>query len=197
MIKITGSKTRRILEELQHRTRTAKEIFEAIYPLDSDTFKITKRMLGYMTPPRKLTHKELRRLEQKRFYSLLAKLRSEGLVKKRGAGLHAKLRTTARGLQKLLRKNEKQKRHDDLPNKIYLKKKIRDKLIIIFDIPESRKHCRDWIRYQLKLLGFIMLQKSVFIGAYQLPADFLHDLRESNMLKYIHVFKITQSGSLD
>jgi len=196
MIKISDQKTRRILEELQHNARTAKEIFEAMFPHNPDTFKVTKRLLGYMTPPRKLTYKELKRLEQQRFYSLLAKLRKERLVEKRQSGLNTLLQLTASGLQKLLRKPIQVKRHIDLPHTKYKKKKVNAQTIIIFDIPETLKHYRNWIRRQLQLLGFTMLQKSVFIGTYQIPADLIHDLRESNTLRYIHIFKVTKTGSI-
>jgi hypothetical protein len=190
------NKTRRILEKLQHNTRTAKEIFEAVFPRDPDTFKVTKRLLGYITPPKKLTLYELKRLEQKRFYTLLSKLRQEGLVKKRGVGKSAVWQSTAHGLQKLLRQPTQSKRHADLPQKIYPKKKIRDNILIIFDIPENLKHYRDWIRYQLRLLGFVMLQKSVWIGTYQIPVDFIYDLRECNVLRYIHIFRVIKTGSI-
>lgn len=193
-MKISKSKTRRILEELQHNTCTAKEMFEAMFP--PDTFKVTKRLLGYMTPPKKLTYRELKRLEQKRFYSLLAKLRVEGFIRKRGIGLAAAWHLTAHGLQKLLRQPAQQGRHPEIPRNIYQKKKISDKIIIIFDIPESLKHYRNWIRHQLRSLGFDMLQKSVWVGTYQIPADFIHDLRECNVLRYIHIFKVTNPGSI-
>ena len=192
---LSKNKTRRILEELRHNVRSAKEIFKAIFPHDPDTFKVTKRLLGYMTPPRKLTYDELRRLEEKRFYTLLSKLRKEGFIKKQGVALGAAWQLTATGFKKIIN-SAKQKKRAELPRRIYQKKKIRNHTLVIFDIPESLKHYRDWMRHQLRLLGFTMLQKSVWIGTYQIPADFVHDLRECNILRCVHIFKITKFGSM-
>lgn len=196
MIFSYSNKTKRILDELRHRTRTAGEIFEAIFPYDPDTYKVTKRLLGYMTPPRKLSYFELRRLEEKRFYTLLAKLRKEGIIKKQGIGVRAICNLTNNGLKKLLNYAE-QKHFINLPKRKYAVKKIADRTLVIFDIPESLKYYRNWIRHQLIAIGFSMLQKSVWIGDYQIPSDFIYDLKELNLLQYIHIFVVAKSGSLD
>lgn len=196
MIFSHSNKTKRILGELRHKARTAGEIFEIIFMHDPDTFKVTKRLLGYMTPPRKPDHYALRRSEEKNFYALLSKLRKEGIIKKQGIGMDAICNLTDNGFKKLLNYAE-QSRSFVLPKRKYAAKKINSQTLIIFDIPESLKHCRNWIRYQLVALGFSMLQKSVWIGAYQIPSDLIHDLRESNLLQYIHIFKVTESGSID
>ncbi|OGY64207.1 MAG: hypothetical protein A3I89_02295 [Candidatus Harrisonbacteria bacterium RIFCSPLOWO2_02_FULL_41_11] len=190
-----NNKTRRILEELRHHARAAKEIFEEIFPHNPDTFKVTKRLLGYMTPPRKPNFHELKRIEENKFYALLSKLRTQGIVKKRGVGARALFNLTNNGLKKLIRYAE-QKERINIPKKIYNKKKTKDDILIIFDIPEVFKQYRNWIRYQLSLFGFEMLQKSVWIGNYEIPADFIHDLREYNMLQYIHIFKVIKKRSI-
>ena len=149
-----------------------------------------------MTPPKKLNHFELRRLEEKRFYTLLAKLRKEGIIKKQGIGAGALCNLTGNGVKKLLNYAE-QKHFLNLPKREYVAKKIASQTLIIFDIPENIKHYRDWIRYQLVAMGFSMLQKSVWIGDYQIPSDFIHDLRELNLLRHIHILKVIKSGSVD
>jgi len=196
MIFSYNNKTKRILDELRHRARTAGEVFEAIFPRDPDTFKTTKRLLGYMTPPKKFNYFELRRLEEKHFYTLLAKLRKEGIIKKQGMGMSAVCNLTGNGLKKLLNYAES-KQSFNLPRRNYIAKKIDGQILVVFDIPENLKRYRNWIRHQLVIIGFSMLQKSVWIGAYQIPSDFIHDLRELNLLQYIHIFKVTKSGSLD
>jgi len=194
MIFSHSNKTRRILDELRHRALTAGEIFETIFPHDPDKFKVTKRLLGY-APPKKLDHYALRRLEEKRFYTLLAKLRKEGMIKKQGIGVGAICNLTGNGLKKLFNYAE-QKQSSNLPKRKYVAKKITSQTLVIFDIPESFKHYRDWIRYQLVAFGFSMLQKSVWIGAYEIPSDFIHDLRELNLLQHVHVLKVIKSGSI-
>jgi DNA-binding transcriptional regulator PaaX len=135
-------------------------------------------------------------MEEKRFYTLLAKLRKEGIIKKQGIGASAVCNLTNNGLEKLL--NYAEQTHSlNLPIKKYVSKKINTQTLVTFDIPENLKQYRNWIRYQLVALGFSMLQKSVWVGTYQIPPDFLHDLRELNLLQYIHIFKVTKSGSID
>lgn len=192
---LRDNKTKRILDELKHNTRTAREIFEELFPYNPDTYKFSKRLLGYMARPKKMGFEELKRLEQKRFYTLLSKLRREGVVKKRKIGARVLWGLTKNGFKKLT-DYTKQKQYVDMPKRAYVKEKVLDQTLIIFDIPESLKHYRNWIRYHISLLGFIMLQKSVWVGTYQIPADFIHDLRESNLLRYVHFFKITKTGSI-
>lgn len=46
-----------------------------------------------------------------------------------------------------------------------------DTYIVIFDIPEKKRKVRDWIRGQLSLWDYTMLQKSVWIGKGEFPAS--------------------------
>ncbi|MEK7462872.1 MAG: hypothetical protein AAB621_00710, partial [Patescibacteria group bacterium] len=159
MIFSYSNKTRRILDELQHKARTAGEIFEVIIQHDPDTFKSTKRLLGYM-PPKKLDQDALKRLEQKHFYALLSKLRKEGMIKKQGTGAGAMCNLTGNGQKKLIDYSE-QKQFSNLPKRKYVAEKSLVQTLVVFDIPESLRQYRDWIRYQLVGFGFSMLQKSV------------------------------------
>ncbi|PIP68910.1 CRISPR-associated endonuclease Cas2 [Candidatus Nomurabacteria bacterium CG_4_9_14_0_2_um_filter_32_10] len=51
-------------------------------------------------------------------------------------------------------------------------------LIIIYDIPENLKKERDWFRRHLIKFGYIMIQRSVWVGPSPLPKDFLDYLKE-------------------
>lgn len=68
--------------------------------------------------------------------------------------------------------------------------------IFIFDIPELHKDDRDWIRAELISSGFIMLQKSVWIGKRPLSEHFLRALSDRGLFEYIHIFEIKESGTL-
>ncbi|OGY64402.1 MAG: hypothetical protein A3I89_03145 [Candidatus Harrisonbacteria bacterium RIFCSPLOWO2_02_FULL_41_11] len=188
-----GDKTKRILNLLRHKARTAKEIINTLSPFSPDTYKVTKRLLGHMDAP-KFNYQKWKREEEKRFYMLLAKLRKDDIVKKQSLDVKTVWKLTAKGLKKLL--NYEHQQPSKLPKKVYERKEISIQMLFIFDIPEQLKHYRSWLRHQLKSLGFAMLQKSVWIGNYAVPADFIHDLRELNILKYIHIFKISKSGSM-
>lgn len=44
--------------------------------------------------------------------------------------------------------------------------------LIIFDIPERRRSRRDFLRQELRALGFHQLQKSAWVSPYSLPPEF-------------------------
>jgi DNA-binding PadR family transcriptional regulator len=194
MYKSYGDKTKRILQELRHHTRTTREIIEALVLTDPDTFKVTKRLLGYTTKP-KFDYKYWKRQEEKRFYTLLAKLRKEGLVEKRKLYNKIIWHNTAKGIKKLLN-YKNQNLNKKLPHKKYKKIESKHTILIIFDIPEKWRSQRAWLRRQLANLEFNKLQQSVWIGTHIIPADFIYDLKEINLLKYIHIFKVTKTGSI-
>ncbi|MEK7508225.1 MAG: CRISPR-associated endonuclease Cas2 [Patescibacteria group bacterium] len=61
-------------------------------------------------------------------------------------------------------------------------------LIIVFDIPESKRKMRDWLRIELISFGFEMLQKSVWFGPGPLPEKFIRTLGEWNITPYVKFF---------
>ena len=73
------------------------------------------------------------------------------------------------------------------------KKNESKNLLLIYDIPHSRKKERDWFRRQLKNFGFIMIQKSVWVGPSPLPADFLAYLKMIGLQKEFKTFKLAKS----
>ncbi|MCX8015960.1 MAG: helix-turn-helix transcriptional regulator [Patescibacteria group bacterium] len=69
--------------------------------------------------------------------------------------------------------------------------------IIIFDIPEKERFKRNWLRAILTYLDFKMLQKSVWIGTNKIPERFIYDLKKFNVLPYVHIFEVSQSGTIE
>lgn len=65
--------------------------------------------------------------------------------------------------------------------------------LVIFDIPESKKSLREWLRQELLLMQFRALQKSAYIGRYPLPEDFYQELIKNEIFENIHIFTIDQS----
>ncbi len=63
-------------------------------------------------------------------------------------------------------------------------------LLIIYDIPENKKSERDWFRRQLKNLGFIMIQRSVWVGPSPLPKEFLEYVKEIKIGDNFKTFKL-------
>jgi DNA-binding transcriptional regulator PaaX len=73
---------------------------------------------------------------------------------------------------------------------IYSKPEGTSKIIIIFDIPEKSRKTRDWLRNQIKLWGFTMIQKSVWLGVGPLPKDFQERIKMLGIKDYIKVFNV-------
>jgi len=76
-----------------------------------------------------------------------------------------------------------------------------DKLwrIVIFDIPEKKKRARDALRRKLKELGFLELQKSVFIFPYECKdeIEFIVEVFEiRRYVRYLVVKEITNEEEL-
>lgn len=65
-------------------------------------------------------------------------------------------------------------------------------LLVIFDIPENQKTERDWFRLQLKRLGFVMIQRSVWAGPSPLPKDFLAYIKEIGIKDTFKTFKLSK-----
>ena len=131
--------------------------------------------------------------DRHKFYNLLFYLRKQGFVK-REERLNKKPSwvLTRAGIVKLNKLKEKRsglKFTEKRDKKDFLK-------IIVFDIPEKEKLKRAWLRSQLTILDFKMLQKSVWIGNSKLPEEFLKDLDDLGISRYIHIFGITKSGTL-
>jgi CRISPR-associated endonuclease Cas2 len=69
-------------------------------------------------------------------------------------------------------------------------------LLLMFDIPENRKGEREWFRYHLRIFGFEMVQRSVWVGPSNLPKEFLEYIKERKLNKCVLVFKLAE-GFLD
>lgn len=66
--------------------------------------------------------------------------------------------------------------------------------IISFDIPERDRTIRNWLRNQIKIFDYKMLQQSLWVGPGPLPDKFLERLRELNIRKKVKIFTITKKN---
>jgi DNA-binding transcriptional regulator PaaX len=66
-------------------------------------------------------------------------------------------------------------------------------LLLMFDIPTSRKPEREWLRWHLKKFGYIMVQKSAWVGPSPLPKEFKDYIKEIKLEKCIKTFKLEKS----
>ncbi len=70
-----------------------------------------------------------------------------------------------------------------------------DNTIIAFDIPEKNRIVRRWLRNQIKIFGYKMLQQSLWIGPGPLPSSFTKRLEDLKIRKNIKTFKITRKNN--
>ena len=65
-------------------------------------------------------------------------------------------------------------------------------LLLIYDIPESRKKERDWFRRQLKNFDYIMIQRSIWVGPSPLPKEFLNYVKSIGLQDHLKTFKLAK-----
>lgn len=64
------------------------------------------------------------------------------------------------------------------------------KVMVLFDVPEKKRKMRNWLRSQLKLWDFEILQQSVWMGKGLLPKEFTKRLRLMNIYDGVKIFRI-------
>lgn len=64
--------------------------------------------------------------------------------------------------------------------------------IVMFDIPERLKKVRDTLRYQLKRLGFLELQHSVFVLPFRCTEELEYIIEFYNIRKYVRLVEANQ-----
>lgn len=69
-------------------------------------------------------------------------------------------------------------------------KKDTHNTIVSFDIPERDRKVRNWLRNQLKIFDYEMLQQSLWIGPGPLPRTFFQRLVIFNIRNKVKTFKI-------
>ncbi len=65
-------------------------------------------------------------------------------------------------------------------------------LIVMYDVPHEMKKERDWFRRHLIKFGYVMIQKSVWVGPSPLPKHFLEYLKEIKIGDKFKTFKISK-----
>ena len=184
------SKTAKILNILGEGFMTATDIITAI--LESGYGASYSRLnKNYLKLQSRRLDEKLAALERQRFYNIISKLKREGLISGK-----ENLRRTKLGTEKLL-KLRSLKTEVAIKVKKYKPEEDDTTKIVIFDIPEKERRKRRWLRASLLQLGFVILQKSVWIGKVKIPEEFMEDLRFMKLDRYIHVFSGEKLGTID
>lgn len=125
------------------------------------------------------------------FSSILNRLKRERLVVCMGPKKKSKWRITKKGLHRLKEiKSERPKIVHVLPPTDDVTR------LVTFDVPETEKGNRLWLRKELLACGFESLQKSVYIGNHPLPESFIRLVDARSMSKYIHIVSLTTRGTI-
>ncbi|MSU45238.1 MAG: CRISPR-associated endonuclease Cas2 [Candidatus Zambryskibacteria bacterium] len=62
--------------------------------------------------------------------------------------------------------------------------------IVMFDVPEKLKKVRETLRYQLKRLGFLELQRSVFIFPFECSKELEYVIEFYNIKKFVRFAEV-------
>lgn len=194
---LKGELIPKILEILQSQVESTSNLIDIAFSAGpGEVYRKTRRLMKY-GPKRLKTDWASEYRQQQNFYSILNKLKNQGLIEKK-IDKNKKgtiWGITKRGLEKLNLINKER----NLPKKkIDYKKESDDKLkIVIFDIPEKERDKRAWLRAVLASLDFSMIQQSVWMGKNKIPEQFLYDLKKYEMLSYVQIFEISKKGTIN
>src|SRR3989338_2781325 len=78
-----------------------------------------------------------------------------------------------------------------------IQKEKSDKVIIIsYDLPTAFNRERNILRDILRMLGFEVIHKSVWVGKVKLPKKFIVKVGQMGILDFIEILEVTKNGTL-
>lgn len=125
-----------------------------------------------------------RKESRKNFSRLIYSLKKRGLIKIDNLKNRKAIILTSKGTTKALK----------IKYKMLKKKKRKDGKwqMLIFDIPEKKRYLRDLLREHLYLLGYCMLQKSIWVSPYDVFKETEELLRRYALDSYVKLFLIEE-----
>ena len=155
---------------------------------------------GYGASGRKINY-EFSKIQNKRisrqierdkiikFQKYLSKLKSEGIILENSS---KQIYLSEKGKKKLNNFQNSLSLNKDL-----YKKKTGEKVVVVsYDIPIAFNRERNILRDILKMLGFNLIHKSVWVGKVLLPERFVADLSKLGILDYVEILEVTKNGTL-
>ncbi len=190
--------TVKCLELLEDAAFSIGDLFDAL--LMSGYGASYSAMMGTYTKKdregeRRAAEWEREYIMRQRYYSMLYKLRKDGLVREDKSKDGRIFIITPEGKKKL-RIMRTRKQDEVLPFPRHQKIQSPNFTLVVFDIPERERRKRVWLRAALFHMGFMMVQKSVWMGKIKIPKQFLDDLRDMKLMPYVEIFEITKTGTL-
>ena len=121
---------------------------------------------------------------KQRFSQLIYRLKRNGYIEIKNLKQNKGVVLTKKGTEKILKAKlkikTKQKRSD------------RKWQMIIFDIPEEKRYLRDLLRDNLRLLGYRILQQSIWVCPYNVFKETESFLRKYSIDPYVKLFLIEE-----
>lgn len=65
-------------------------------------------------------------------------------------------------------------------------------LLLMYDIPEDKKPEREWFRRHLIKFGYVMIQRSVWVGPSPLPKEFMDYVNKIGLRDNLKTFKLAK-----
>ncbi len=188
---LRGEVTLFVLEAIQASVTTAQELADVFaYYSKRYSSSLSFRAINWRPPKHgTILTKQIAALKEKqKMCKLIYKLKSEGFVV---SGTNKALGVTNKGEDhaQIIRERLSCRRRYAYVGVDVFK-------IIVFDIPETKRASRRWLRDVLKSLKFFMVQKSVWAGKSKVPEEFFDDLRLKGLLDYVEIFAVTKTGTL-
>lgn len=132
---------------------------------------------------------ESQRTELRKLKKYLSKLKNDGLILENNL---KQIYISNKGKKKL---HNFQKSFSF--NRGYYKKKTKGRVIVIsYDIPVAFNNERAILRDMLRMLGFNLIHKSVWVGKVKLPERFLIDLKNLKIIDHVEILEVTKRGTL-
>lgn len=167
-----GYISRIILEKL---TEAGELALDAMFPKNRIEAKMWRELLGLSRN---------RQFKRESFSTTLTRLQKQGLVKKDGDRQHAIWKLTNSGKKKHTEYKLELPKPDGIPR------------LVMYDIPETSKEKRNWIRMELVAFGYTQLQKSVWLGYCPVSENFIKSLNLFGLKNKVHILSINKSGTL-
>ncbi|MDP2598511.1 MAG: hypothetical protein Q8P49_01635 [Candidatus Liptonbacteria bacterium] len=188
-----GDITLRILETIGDMAISSADLIEAILlagygapigKIERETVRIGKR--------RKIMKSDLQ--TRQRYHMMLSRLKRDQLINMKRENSIKLFSLTKKGRGRLMVLREQNTLRISQP--VYPLADSPTTIMVAFDIPETEKRKRDWIRAVLKSLNYSMVQKSLWIGKTKIPQEFLEDLVRLRLVDFVEIFEISKIGSL-
>jgi len=184
-----------VLTALQFQTEGLLQIADILFATPAKARRQLSQPLTYEWRWFKENWADLYR-DRRQFHHTLQYLKQQGLISKKIKVHGSGWVLTQRGMERAQRYKTVRRDPFSKANAAFMKPHGNGVTIVAYDIPERERKKRDWIRWCLIEMGCEMIQKSVWVAKGAIDEDFIHALRDRDLLEYVHIFSVTKQGTI-